>query len=52
MNLEKIENTAVELLIKETVHYFKTTDEKNYNFSKHLHNLLVNLQKNVRPFNF
>ncbi len=43
MILEKIEDTAVEILIKQTAHYFKTTIDINLNFSLYRNILLSNL---------
>lgn len=52
MNTEKFEDTSTELLIKQTVQYFKTNQEIDYNFELQLNPLLTMLGKNIRPFNF
>lgn len=48
---EKFEDTSAELLIKETVHYFKINKEINYNYELKLVPLLAMIVK-IRPFNF
>lgn len=52
MNIEKIEDTSLEIQVKNTVNYFNLNKPADYNYEQHITTLLTALQRNVRSFNF
>lgn len=51
MEIEKIDDTAAELLIKEVVRYYDINKPSDYKY-EYLNQLITMLVKNIRPFNF
>ena len=51
MDVEQIDDTAAELLIKEVVRYYEINKPSEYRY-EYLNQLISMLVKNIRPFNF
>jgi hypothetical protein len=51
MDIEQIDETAAELLIKEVVRFYDINKPSDYKY-EYLNPLISMLVKNIRPFNF